>query len=267
MAASLSKQIAAAVPRTVFRFKDAAGKHYSAVKLSESQLLEVKRAGAKVCVSHADPAAWLQTIPMGPVGMSTEPPALSLSGAERQRRREEVRLRREKMPMPPVGGSDVEVMMGILRRAKVKRGFALLYPSYSEDLAIVDEYLEGVKGVVSNDYLTNQIHAWNREKQRLEGYIRANPDDQRITSRYLVSWAAPRLFVVHEDGMKLISLCLLKMAGNHPYEFDNQSMIIYDGCVGRTFAEAGVPLDEDGRPNIWYIPAGTKKDPKKVVFA
>jgi hypothetical protein len=56
------------------------------------------------------------------------------------------------------------------------------------------------------------------------------------------------------------------MAGNYPYKYENQDVIVYAGKVGKTFTEAGVPLDDDGRPNIWYLPGGRDRDPKKVFF-
>lgn len=267
MSSTLSEQIAAAAPRTVFRFKDAAGRHYSAVKLSDTQLLEVKRAGVKVRVSYTDPGAWLLTIPMGPVGMSTEPPATVLSGAERRRREQEGRLRMEGSPLPPVSGTDIEAMMGILRRAKVKKGFALAYRSWEEDLTAIEQSLAKMRSPVYTTYLAEYERAAQREKARIESLIRANPDDPRAKNGWVVSWSVPRMFVVHDDGMKPISLCLIKMAGNYPYDYENQDVIVYDGCVGKTFVEAGVPLEEDGRPNIWYIPPGRNKDPQKVIFA
>jgi hypothetical protein len=268
MSSTLSEQIASAAPRTVFRFKDAAGRHYSAVKLSDTQLLEVKRAGVQVRVSHADPAAWLQTIPMGPVGMSTEPPAAALSAAERRRREQEGRLRMEGSPLPPVSGTDIEAMMGIMRRAKVKKGFALAYRSWEEDLTALEQSLARMRGTMSGATFTEYARGVLREKARIEGLIRANPGDSRAKNGWVVSWSVPRLFVVHDDGMKPISLCLIKMAGNYPYDYENQDVIVYDGCVGKTFTEAGVPLEEDGRPNIWYLPTGRgNKDPQKVFFA
>jgi hypothetical protein len=260
--ASLTDKMLGAAPRTVFRFKDAAGRHYSAVKLAADQFLEVKRAGVQVRQMYARPDDWLVTVPSSATTTSSmEPPVPALSAAERERRRRELLMRREGAALPPVEGSDVEAMMGVLRRARMKKGFAILYRPWQEDLAALEAQLAS-----SQTAPPQRAYYWRLEKERVEKMIAANPGDSRITQPTVVSWSLPHIFVVANEEMKPISLCTIKMAGNYPYKYENQDVIVYEGRVGKTFSEAGVPLDDDGRPNIWYIPAGRDRDPKKVFF-
>jgi hypothetical protein len=168
-------------------------------------------------------------------------------------------MRREGVVLPPVEGSDVEAMMGVLRRAKLKKGTAIIYRPWQEDLAALEAQL-------ATDTASPRAYYSRREKERVEKMIAASPGDSRITQPTVVSWSVPRIFVVANEEMKPISLCTIKMAGNYPYKYENQDVIVYEGRVGKTFAEAGVPLDDDGRPNIWYLPGGRDRDPKKVFF-
>ncbi len=258
---TLTDKMLSATPRTVFRFKDAAGRHYSAVKLAADKFLEVKRAGVQVRQMYSKPEDWLVTVPTSATTTSSmEPPVPALSAAERERRRREIEARREGVALPPVEGSDVEAMMGILRRARIKKGTAIIYRSWQEDLEAFEHQLAIEPLPALRSY-------YKREKQRVEEMIAtADPGDSRVTQHTVVSWSVPRIFVVANEEMKVISLCNIKMSGNYPYKYENQDVIVYAGQVGKTFAEAGVPLDDDGRPNIWYLSGGRDKDPKKVFF-
>lgn len=200
----------ATLPAGTLLRADAADGRYTAVR-TKTGWLAVKRAGTPTKDTFPTAEAWIAEIPGAPTPC-VESRALRPT------------------PPPP---TDMDRLRKLMRQTKTKIGLHLNYYS-------TNEMIRHLRAGPQTPYW------WAKMKELM---LKAEADPVAADRRNGVLHSRSRIFVIHEGEIHPLMIARTHMAGNYPYEYENQEVIVYRHRVGKTFAEAAVPQPL----NLWEI--------------
>jgi hypothetical protein len=204
-------------PGTMLRADTEAGR-YTAVRIKDGWLA-VKEGGEGTHKTFATAEDWMAQIPGTPDIQVTGPHYNSNTTTHPIKKTTD----------------DIQRLAGLMRTYKIKKAVHINNYSTNEMIQYLREKDAGTPG------LESRIMAF-KNKAAVEG-------PEIAARRYGEVYGAQRLFVVNEGDLSPITVAQTKMAGNFPYEYEGQEVIVYQGRVGKTFAEVGL----DGPVNLWHI--------------
>jgi hypothetical protein len=203
---------------TLLRADTDAGR-YTAVRIKDGWLA-VKVAGAVAHKTFATAEDWMAQIPGSPEIRVTGPHYDSKTTMQPIKKRTE----------------DIQRLADLMRTYKIKKAVHINNYSTNEMIQYLRERDAGTPG------LESRIMAF-KNKAAVEG-------PETAARRYGEVYGAQRLFVVNGGDLSPITVAQTKMAGNFPYEYEKQDVIVYGGRVGKTFAEVGL---DSPFWTLWHI--------------
>jgi hypothetical protein len=214
-------------PKGTMLRADAEDGRYTAVRI-EGGWLGVKKAGTPTQEHFETAKDWMAQIPGSPEIHAKEPQYNS------------------KVTSRPIEkrSSDVEHLLALMRSYKIKKAVHVNHYSTNEMI----QYLR--ERDAQTPYLWAQIQGF-KNKAAAQG-------PETAARRYGYLYTPCRLFVIEGGALAPITVAQTKMAGNLPYEYEGQDVIVYKDRVGTTFAEVGL----EASPNLWYI--STKGETEKL---
>ena len=243
------KEFEEAKKSSVLRFTTASGLKATAVKLADGTLLEVKRGTAVVKLKFSSVEAWCESVGEDSISELT------------------LENKTSKPKKPVTSTLDLDLIAKIYKEnyrglpkitADISGGYAwdesekmLRAATEKKDQEMIARLIEWRK----------QFHYYSPSYKSPQGYTYRNERGHEYKIHYNVS-GIPICYIKEDDTLVPLYLCKASTVFahwgyntnnlfKHLFDFPGKTMLYYKKKVGLTFESVGIPLDENGKPNLW----------------
>jgi hypothetical protein len=229
--------------------------------MADGSLLEVKRDGVASKKSYASVEAWCESVAL--------PDRISGLSLEKN-------IKKPSPESPSSCTPDIHLIKKIY--SSVHKTPAKMTRYISNDI-LYDESEKLLAEAVSqsNQDKVEQIKKWQKDNHV---YAASYKGLQGWTYRYNNShWyvrGSPVCYVKQKGTLKPVYVCTVTKDTtyismvplfDHMYRLPMKNVLYFNGKYGETFESVGIPLDEDGTPNLWSITPTDYTSIKKCVIA